>query len=220
MTTRLSCTEVESHLPLFVGPVGEDLETPVAERVKTHLEGCSACAGRLEALEDARGALLTLSAASGQNEDVDLWPGIRGQLAEEGLLELAATGPDTAGREVDELKPVAPRRSPILRFAIPFAGAAAAAVLAMLAWNPTTTLDAVPAGDPLEAVGGGEVLLSLDDSTTPHLLPVANRLRPADYDSETLRAHSRPFPTDGRSGGALRSSGGAGLSVVSDERLR
>ncbi len=202
MTSSVPCAEVEAHLPLYVGG---DLEAPLAEVVALHLEGCRTCAVRLEALENAREELLSLARAPQRGVEVDLWPAVRAQLAEEGVLD-----PLGAGRQ----------RAPILRLAAPFVGAAAAAVLALLVWQPFA-----PAPASVDGLGGSEGatgggLTVLESTETPHVVPVASRLHLADPDLERLRAESRVFPADGLPVGLRRNTRGAGLSAVSDERLR
>jgi len=212
MTRSIPCSEVQAHLPLFVGG---DLETPLGEVVAAHLGGCRVCTDRLEALEQARGALLSLADVPGFREQVDLWPGVRARLTEEGVLgsPLASAGRSGGGDGA------AVRRAPILRFALPFASAAAAAVLALLVWRPALPVEGQP--DVLSTpASGATVRLAVDDSSVPQLIPVAGRLRAADPDQERLRAGSRLFPVDGRLMRAGQRSGGVGLSPVSNERLR
>lgn len=208
MTASIPCPEAQAHLPLYVGG---DLEAPLAAVVAEHLEGCPTCAERREALDRARGALLGLATGSERKEEVDLWPGIRARLAEEGVLEPVAGS--ESGVDRGDLKPALPRPTPILRFA-PRVAVAAAAVLALALWRPWVTPETTPATVPDGAS------LALEDPVVPRVIPVANQLRPADPDLERLRPTARPFPTDGRVMPLGQPTGGRGLSAVSDERLR
>jgi len=180
--TAIDCNEARSHLPLFAGG---DLEPPLDGVVREHLASCEPCAERLEAAAKARRALLSLRGEDGPVGFVDLWPGIRARLAEEGLFE--------RGRSVAREAAVTPVWN-LARFRL-LTGAAAAAVLALLAWRPWVTIPSGVAGEP-----GGEAMMSVGDPAVPEpvVLPVANRLRRAEPGDELLRDSARDLRLRGR----------------------
>lgn len=78
-----TCSEVRALLPLAVG---DDLEEALAHSVADHLAGgCAECSAALRELTRVRGHLLELPQRS-PAPAVDLWPGVREALLEEGLL--------------------------------------------------------------------------------------------------------------------------------------
>lgn len=90
------CDDIRAQLPLYLGG---DLEAPLAERVRDHLEGnplegqggpCAGCARALFELREVRARLLELPERS-PAPVVDLWPRVRQGLLAEGLL--SGTGP-------------------------------------------------------------------------------------------------------------------------------
>jgi len=79
-----TCSEVRALLPLAVG---DDLEEDLAAEVADHLAGgCAECSNALRELTRVRGHLLELPQRS-PTPAVDLWPGVREALLEEGLLQ-------------------------------------------------------------------------------------------------------------------------------------
>ena len=227
----MDCTEVEAHLPLFVGG---DLETPLAVKVEAHLQACQGCGGRLEAAGRARSALLELAArtrAEARLEQVDLWPGVRALLAEEGLV-----GSPSAAAARSAARPVPGR---VLSFARYLGGAAAAAVLALLVWNsfgddssrpvgpgvgPAGTATAgfsapsqVPAGL-LHRVAGGSPLEATP--LLPAVTPVGGGLRRIGPEDELLRDRARVFPEGPTRFFPLHARGQSGWSLASDGEFR
>ncbi len=157
MDTNLNCDDVLERLPLHVG---EDLDADVQAAVTRHLERCEPCRAHERDAARARDVLRSTFDA----EVVDapaLWPGIRAKLAEEGLLQPAAS---SAASLVPERRPVLLRR--------PFASvAAAAAVVAVFGFlfllqggEPETTVDVVD-GQPAVTPA------VFDPPTTPFDLP-------------------------------------------------
>jgi hypothetical protein len=151
----MDCIEVEAHLPLFVGG---DLEHPLTTDVEGHLAACEGCRTRLEAARRARSALLGLVDLDPSTE-LDLWPGVRARLVDEGLLTplvhpgsgdpARVSARDLEGRLVGShpsmdpvlANPVLANQGPGRRLRLvsslaPVLMGAAAAVLAMLAWQP------------------------------------------------------------------------------------
>ncbi|HVS20051.1 MAG TPA: hypothetical protein VMT18_15710 [Planctomycetota bacterium] len=79
-----TCSEVRALLPLAVG---DDLAQDQAAGVADHLAGgCAECSEALRELTRVRGHLLELPQRS-PAPAVDLWPGVRTALLEEGLLQ-------------------------------------------------------------------------------------------------------------------------------------
>jgi hypothetical protein len=82
-----TCSEVRALLPLAVG---DDLEQDLAAGVADHLAGgCAECSEVLRELTRVRGHLLELPLRS-PAPAVDLWPGVRTALIEEGLVRRGA----------------------------------------------------------------------------------------------------------------------------------
>ena len=115
MERTYACSEIRSHLPLFVG--GE-LDPALQQAVERHLERCGACADDHAAALDARRALRGLAATTGTGPD--LWPALRARLAAEGRF--------APGSPV-EPAPMSARRQFAWR-ALPFSAAAAVLLLA------------------------------------------------------------------------------------------
>tara|TARA_R110002126_G_scaffold66038_5_gene167952 strand:+ start:8682 stop:9254 length:573 start_codon:yes stop_codon:yes gene_type:complete len=65
--------------------VGADLDVTEQEAVQAHLEGCGTCRTFAEAAREARAVFQTLDPGD-PPAGLDLWPALRGQLVEEGLL--------------------------------------------------------------------------------------------------------------------------------------
>lgn len=148
----MDCIEVEAHLPLFVGG---DLEHPLTTEVEGHLAACEGCRTRLEAARRARSALLGLVELD-PTAELDLWPGVRARLVDEGLLTplvhpgsaplaggLVGSPPAVHPASADPLPGRRLRLVSSLAPVVPVLMGAAAAVLAMLAWQPWA--DEVPA---------------------------------------------------------------------------
>jgi hypothetical protein len=80
------CDDIRAQLPLYLGG---DLEAPLAEQVRAHLEagegGCPGCARALAEMEGVRAQLLELPKRS-PAPHVDVWPQVRLGLAAGGLL--------------------------------------------------------------------------------------------------------------------------------------
>jgi hypothetical protein len=202
----MDCTEVDAHLPLFVGG---DLEAPLDALVAAHVAACGGCAGRLESLRASRSALLALTELERRPSDFDLWPAVRGRLLAEGLCGGAPEAPAPGPRA---------RRFAIRRFwARALAGAAAAAVLAIAfgeAWKarpaaggvPVPLHVAVPRNPAAFGAGSGTEGLVVPATTgalagTAALEPAFaagsvpdGRLRRAGPQDELLRDMARPFP--------------------------
>ena len=152
----MDCIEVEAHLPLFVGG---DLEHPLTTEVEGHLAACEGCRTRLEAARRARSALLGLVELDPTGE-LDLWPGVRARLVDEGLLtplvhpgsgRIAAPVRSTGGLVGSPPSAPSRRLRPVARLA-PLVMGAAALVLAMLAWQPwADEVPTTPAEGPLPA---------------------------------------------------------------------
>jgi len=129
MTARpMNCQEIESQLPLYVG---EELDAPARDEVRAHLEGCAACSQQMEGLARARRLVQKHAEPAAE---VDLWPGIRAALVEEGRLSPAPVTADAGRSWTWRLVPAA-------------ALAAAAAILIMSRPEaPVPSLDEGPAG--------------------------------------------------------------------------
>lgn len=88
----MNCQEIESQLPLYVG---EELEASARETVRVHLEVCDACSRQMDGLARAR---RLVQQHAEPTREVDLWPGIRAALVEEGRLSAAPGATAGAGR--------------------------------------------------------------------------------------------------------------------------
>jgi hypothetical protein len=77
------CAEVQNGLPLYVGG---DLEAAAAVEIARHLEGCVHCKQRERAARDAR-MLLVSALELSERRGPDLWPNVRANLSEAGLIE-------------------------------------------------------------------------------------------------------------------------------------
>ena len=219
----MDCSEVETHLTLFIGG---DLEAPLAALVGAHLGACQACGRRLEAARGARSALLGLAELEGEAGGVDLWPALRASLVAEGLCQPSAAEPAAAAST--------PRRETgrLLRFSRAFAGVAAAA-LALLLWRPwmpetidtglggtaseAPSVSVAPAPIAPAAIGDSEMASELDlaglvvpaggpgavtSPVLPSFLELApsspGTLRRAGPEDQLLRNLARPFPSEPR----------------------
>ena len=221
----MDCSEVETHLTLFIGG---DLEAPLAALVGAHVGACQACGLRLEAARGARSALLGLAELEGEAGGVDLWPALRASLVAEGLCHPVAAEPAAAVST--------PRRETgrLLHFSRAFAGVAAAA-LALLLWRPwmPETIDtglggtaseapsvsvapdsSAPAsigssemGSELALAGlvvpaGGPGVTAAAEPVLPSFLDLApispGGLRRAGPEDQLLRNLARPFPSEAR----------------------
>lgn len=199
MTTEMQCDEARSHLPLFVGG---DLEAPLAESLSGHLIRCEPCSHRLKGLERARTALIsTRRTELADGSPVDLWAGIRSQLAGEGLLD---SGVATAHLTVSS-----PATSDVFRHRAQrrpqraLGGLAAAAALVLMVWSPWNGQPerveialpgtTAPASAARSLVAGNELPASL-----PVVLPVSAEftggLRRVLPGEERLADSARPFP--------------------------
>jgi len=215
----MDCTEIEAHLPLFIGG---DLETPLAVKVEAHLNACKGCGARLEAAGRARSALLELAdlaRAEARLEHVDLWPGVRALLAEEGLVG----SPAAAGAR--------PAPGRVLSLARYFGGAAAAAALALLFWRPWVG-EPTPGGPELAPRATASVPApaelvhqvsgpGLAEATPLLTVPAGSRgLRRVGPGDELLRERARVFPEGPTRIYPSHARGQAGWSLASDGELR
>lgn len=208
MMTEMQCDEARSHLPLFVGG---DLEAPLAESLSGHLSACEPCSHRLEALERARGALIsTRRTELADGSPVDLWAGIRSQLASEGLLD--------SGAATARLSVSSPATSAAFRHGAQrrphraFGGLAAAAALILMVWSPWNgqpERDGAALPETQSPGLSGERVATGTD--VPVILPIssapASGLRRVLPGEERLADSARPFPAvlplgdDGRARG-------------------
>jgi putative zinc finger protein len=172
MTSGLTCTEVGQHLPLYVG---DDLESELTGRVARHLESCRPCAEVLARSQAARRALVEdAGMAPGAGVQADLWPSIRRDLAEAGLLGSGVGSPRADAPVAQRVL----RSGTRARWWIPTAAAAAAAVPFLL-WmarpdpshpdQSTTTPDLVE-GPSADGSAGSEAPSSLAmDASQPRV---------------------------------------------------
>jgi len=218
MKTEMQCDDASSYLPLFVGG---DLEAPLAESLSGHLVRCEPCSQRLEGLERARGALISIRRAGpADGSRVDLWAGIRSQLASEGLLDSGAhpvlpsvSSRATSGRFRHGIQ----RR---------LGGLAAAAAFVLLVWSPWRDAPQVVGPDSAPTAPG---VASLEpgvapqntSAVTPLVEPevqlISNGLRRVLPGEERLADSARPFPTLLPIGAG---STGNGEVLVGGKRLR
>lgn len=188
------CDDVLALIPLHVGG---DLEPEWTERVARHLERCDSCTAELERARAARAPFAMLRAEADGWSAVDVWDGVRSELAREGLL--APSSP----------LPAAPRR--VTRAPLVPLGrlAAAAGILALGLWaafaGETPPNAGSPGPGPVSLEGAGSeapVIRAMPVSTgglagtvgDDPIEPMAGGLRRAQPGEERLRDLSRPFP--------------------------
>jgi len=218
MKTEMQCDVASSHLPLFVGG---DLEAPLAETLRGHLERCEPCSHRLAGLERARTALIsTRATVPGNGSPIDLWAGIRTELANEGLLGIGAP----------TRHPAVPLRAGGDGFRLGLhrrlGGLAAAAALVLMLWSPWSVTPTAGIADPVlppvAPAASGQGSWVAENGDTPDVQPVSQAvgggLHPLLPGEERLSDSARPFPNLLP---AVNTPGaGNDWSLVGDDRLR
>ena len=191
--SQLTCEEVRSDLPLFVGGdlFEDDHQVPSVEALRRHLVGCPVCAEEFASLRRSREAFLTLgddSSAPG------LWPDVRAVLAAEGRLGGVA----------------AP--APVHRFRM---AAAAALVLGLsiFAW--------VGRGEPVvPSAPGTPEDLALEKTPASGAPSLVSPLRPLLPDELALSEGAEVFGVNEGVGAVTPSHTSAGASVAGLNKIR
>jgi hypothetical protein len=180
------CDDVRAQLPLYLGG---DLEAPLAEQVRAHLEapddGCRGCARELAQLERVRARLLELPQRSPAPQ-VDVWPQVRQGLVASGLLGQA---------------PRAERRGAVARPAgrlltWPRLASAAAAVALMALGFQLLRGPGAPGADPAPGTGVRDsVAAPTQGAPLPEVVPVLapSGLRRLTAEDTPLHDEARPF---------------------------
>ena len=130
-----SCADVLSNLPLYVGA---DLEPEVQAAVDNHLAACSECRMAADRVQASRQVLWSEFAETEVPAELDLWAGLRPQLADEGLF---------AG---------VPARRPIPMWRVASYAAAAALLFSVtvLQFTGSGSATIVPVGDAIASPAG------------------------------------------------------------------
>jgi hypothetical protein len=182
------CDDVRAQLPLYLGG---DLEAPLAEQVREHLEagegGCPSCARSLAELVRVRGWLLELPQRSPAPR-VDVWPQVRQGLAAQGLLSSAAPG----SAQTPATRPA----GRLLRWRRVASAAAAVALVALgLQLSRQTGGPAADAGQ--DAPGADAVALPIPPGMSPLVAPgggmAPGGLRRLTAEESPLHEEARPF---------------------------
>lgn len=226
---RATCADVESLLPLFVGG---DLDAEDLTLVSVHVAGCRDCAAGLEAARAARHELRQGLTAGLEGREPQLWPAIRAELQQEGLLGpqgVAAPAPLRPVPSVlDDSTADAPpvRRAGLPRVAAGLAaGIAAVLLIGQGLQGPATTPGDRPGDDrvlvdergPAGPVPGvlapGSALADAAPAPATPTAPAAGGLRPVGFDSGTLFDEAREdLLQDAARQGAL--PGGSGIFMI------
>jgi Putative zinc-finger len=172
-----TCSEIQGHLPLYVGG---DLEPEILDAVARHLACCEACRVASRAAEDARRVMGL--ALSGERVP-DLWPGVRENLHAAGFLlgDRGAVVGTTEPGERRVLESTLRAGGPVVQ-----PGVAAASVsrrspgpLRRLRWAGLGTLAAAASIAGLVWLGGGPDATPVDGGSAPSAPPSTAVVVPA-----------------------------------------